>query len=91
MLFQKEHLINNDYHWPSTSPTKNQENPGRCYFDRFDGNQILFMINLFSNIIAKFSLNDGQKIETLIIHELPLDVKSEVSVFNWLRGKYLYS
>ncbi len=76
------------YEWPEN---KNGDNaPGRQLFDRFNGNHLLNMINFFGTSIGSFNISDGQKVEKLL-SQLPVDVKSELAVFNRLRGKYLYS
>ena len=91
MLFLKEHLIVSHYDWSAKVQHKEPTTtPGRRHFDRLDGNQILYMINSFGHSIGKLTIDDGQKIENLIIEGLPPELKSEIAVFNWLRGKYLY-
>jgi hypothetical protein len=65
--------------------------PDRRIFDRLNGNQILYLINYFGHSIGKLTIEFGQRIENLISKELPLELKSEIAVFNWLRAKYLYS
>ena len=91
MLFQKEHLISDNYRWRSdSSGIKTGGEPARRHFDKDDGEQILFLINYFGQSIGKLSVNDGQRLEELLLKELPSDMKSELAVFNWLKGKYLY-
>ena len=91
MFFLKEHLLNHHYSWSNdvSSPSLSRE-PGRRVFDPSNGNQVLLIINFFGKSIGKMSLSEGRKIEDLIVTQLPDDTKSEVSVFNWLRGVYLY-
>ena len=57
----------------------------RRKFDRNNGDQVLFLINLFGSQSKDFSVEEGLKIEELILDHLPLEAKSEISVFNWLR------
>ena len=91
MLFLKEHLHNAYYNWTIGLNHSIQNNePDRRIFDRFNGDQVLFLINHFGKSIGKLTVNDGRRIEALISNQLPLEIKSEVSVFNWLRGVYLY-
>ena len=91
MLFLKEHLVNNHYLWPESEPgTENTGDPRRRAFDRFNGNQVLYIINFFGKSIGKLTVSIGQKVEELIANQLPADTKSEVTVYNWLRGVYLY-
>lgn len=92
MIFLKEHLQNDHYHWKSeTNHSSRNDEPDRRIFDRFSGNQVLFLINYFGQSIGKLSLNEGQRIEELIFTRLSFETKSELSVFNWLRGIYLNS
>lgn len=90
MLFLKEHLISNHYSWTTETRHEITNTPDRRLFDRSNGNQILYLINFFGYSIGNLTVDDGQKIESLIIKELPAELKSEIAVFNWLRGKYLY-
>jgi len=90
MLFLKEHLVSHHYDWTTESRHKTIASPDRRLFDRSNGNQILYLINFFGYSVGNLTINDGQRIESLIIKELPAELKSEISVFNWLREKYLY-
>ena len=88
MFFYREHLNGKKYEWPENKSGVNI--PGRQLFDRLNGNHLLNMINFFGTSIGSFNISDGQKVERLL-SELPVEVKSEIAVFNWLRGKYLYA
>jgi hypothetical protein len=91
MLFLKEHLVNDHYTWPDTKTDVNHmKEPSRRLFDRANGNHILYIINYFGQSIGKQSISSGRRIEELILNQLPADSKSEVTVFNWLRGVYLF-
>ncbi len=57
----------------------------RRKFDRNNGDQLLFLINLYGSNFKDFSIEDGLKIEDLLLNQLPLEAKSEISVFNWLK------
>lgn len=90
MIFVKEHL-SKTYEWVAGLNHSVQNNePDRRIFDRFNGHQVLFIINYFGSSLGKLTITDGLKIEELISTQLPLETKSELSVFNWLRGVYLY-
>ncbi|MDB5230822.1 MAG: hypothetical protein JWN76_1627 [Chitinophagaceae bacterium] len=91
MFFEKEHLTGSNYDWHEDyNPAKFAGTPDRRLFDRFDGNQLLYMINSFGESIGNLTVDDGQRIEKMILTELPLDIKSQIGVFNWLKGRYLY-
>jgi hypothetical protein len=91
MIFLKEHL-SKSYEWVTglNHSIENKE-PDRRIFDRFNGHQVLFIINYFGRALGKLSLTDGVRIEELISSQLPKETQSELSVFNWLRGLYLYN
>jgi hypothetical protein len=59
-------------------------------FDPFNGLQVLYIINYFGESIGKLTLDQGRKLETLMLKELPATIKSEMAVFNWLREQYMY-
>lgn len=91
MIFLKEHLRNNNYKWEIGLNHSAQNNePDRRIFNRFNGYQVLFIINYFGTSLGKMTFTDGLQIEELISSQLPNEAKSELSVFNWLRGVYLY-
>jgi hypothetical protein len=89
MLFSKEHLAGN-YKW-ATEPGDLlfTGTPTRRLFDRWNGAQVLFIINSFAALSEAFSLEEGRKIESLINNHLPLHARSEMSVYNWLRYENL--
>lgn len=91
MLFLKEHLQSDHYNWKNNvDHSLYTSDPDRRFFDRLNGSQVLFIINYFGKSLGRLTLIDGRKIEELIGSRLPQDTKSELSVFNWLRGEYLY-
>ena len=57
----------------------------RRKFDSTNGDQVLFLINLYGSHFKDFSVEDGLKIEDALLNHLPLEAKSEISVFNWLK------
>jgi hypothetical protein len=88
MHFQKQDLAGQDYYW-NNDPTNElyQGQPSRRMFDRFNGNQVLFIINFYGSLVEGFTSDDGRAIEDQLLHHLPLETKSEISVFNWIRMK----
>ena len=90
-MILKEHLRKTHYDWTiGLNHSKGNTEPDRRIFDRFNGFQVLFIINYFGKSLGNLTVTDGHKVEELISAQLPLEIKSEVSVFNWLRGVYLY-
>jgi hypothetical protein len=85
MLFSKEHLTGL-YNWaPDQETLLFTDSPTRRTFDRYNGDQVLFIINLLLDASESFSIEDGKKIEALIINKLPFDPCSELTVYNWLQ------
>jgi hypothetical protein len=59
--------------------------PSRRSFDPFNGDQVLFVINSYAVLIDNFSIGKGQQIERQLLYYLPTNLKSEISVLNWLK------
>jgi hypothetical protein len=85
MLFQKQNLAGTHYEWNNGSTTLFNGQPSRRLFDRFNGDQVLFLINFYASLSDRFTLEEGRTIEHQIAHAMPDEIKSEISVFNWLR------
>jgi hypothetical protein len=84
MLFLKEHLSpGNNFKW--TDEFIFDGTPSRRLFDRQNGNQLLFIINLYASQTDKFSEEHVQRIEEMLVNKLPEEIKSEISVLNWLK------
>ncbi len=91
MIFIKENLKGSNYNWFPASLEKLADCfPTRKSFDRLNGDAILRMINLFNLLVTKLNLADGRSMELALAKELPPELLSEVSVFNWLKQRYLY-
>jgi hypothetical protein len=88
MMFLKEHLAGS-YEWmDEAGQAVYTGEASRRKFDRFNGNQMLFIINLFGSATDRFSVNEGRKLEDMVMNHLPLEAKSEISVFNWLQKMF---
>jgi hypothetical protein len=85
MLFQKQNLAGTHYEWTNISSTLFSGQPSRRLFDRFNGDQVLFLINFYASVSDRFTLEEGLTIEHQIAHNMPDEIRSEISVFNWLR------
>jgi hypothetical protein len=93
MIFLKEHLTGTGYEWNLGENIRSSREtvPTRRRFDRFNGNCVLHMLNLFNALVESLSIRDGQQLEVLIANELPLTESSEISVFNWLKKVYSFA
>lgn len=86
MQFYKEDMNSLDYHWnDEIAKQLFFDQPSRRLFDRYNGNQVLFLINCFAAEHPNFTRKTGQFIEASIINGLPIGTRSEISVFNWLK------
>jgi len=84
MHLSKEHLSpGNNYSW--TDEFVFDGTPSRRLFDRRNGNQLLFIINLYASEVKGFSETDVSRIEKMLINQLPEEIKSEISVLKWLQ------
>jgi len=90
MQIVKEHLLTTDYMWNTDDKrTQLSEGATRKRFDRFSGDCMLHIINLFDYSVDNLTVAQAQRIEYLIQNELPLEAKSEISVLQWLKGKHV--
>ena len=83
MHFLKEHLSAYNYTWINETTFTGE--PSRRLFNRYNGNQLLFILNLYASLIEGFTVKMGIKIEDRLMNQLPIDAKSEISVLNWLK------
>jgi hypothetical protein len=84
MHFQKQDLEGTHYDWTGDKQHLFIGEPSRRSFDRFNGNQVLFLINIYGSLTDGFTLQDGKSIEKRIQYDLPDDAKSELSVLKCL-------
>ena len=89
MLFSKEHM-NGLYDWPQERERSVYDGDAtRRLFNRYNGNQVLFIINLIMDSCGCRTVDHGTKIERLIINQLPINPSSELTVYNWLRKEFV--
>lgn len=89
MSFSKEHLTGL-YKWTQEQETPLFEgSPSRRTFDRYNGNQVFFIITLLLERLESSSIEQGREIEMLIINKLPFTSSSELTVFNWLEKEMI--
>lgn len=83
MHFLKEHLSPYKYSWINEATFTGEAS--RRLFNRYNGNQLLFVLNLYASLIEGFTIKMGLNIEDRLMNQLPVDAKSEISVLNWLK------
>ena len=89
MSFSKEHLAGL-YNWsPEQETSLFEGSPSRRMFDRYNGNQVFFIISLMLERLGNSSIEQGREIEMMIINKLPFTSCSELTVFNWLEKEMI--
>jgi hypothetical protein len=83
MEFLKEHLNTANYDW--TDEVTFTGNPTRRLYNRHNGNQLLFIINHYAASTDVFTLSNAVEIENMLMNQLPVESKSEISVLKWLK------
>ena len=84
MDFNKEYLCLDVYDWKADPGQVIMGEPTRRAFDRYNGNQVLLLINYYASMNEGFSIEKGRIIEEKLIGEMPTDIRSEISAYNWL-------
>lgn len=87
MLYQRQDMEGKMYRW-DTDPLGIifSGRPSRRLFDRFNGDQVLFIINFYASFFEGFKLEQARILEQQIANNLPLEARSEISVFNWIKN-----
>lgn len=86
-VFTKDNLTL-EYKWPET-PLHSLFTglPGKRIFDRFNGFQVLFIINALAALSEAFSKEAVPVIENTLNHHFTDDANSELSVYNLLKNE----
>ena len=85
MYFKKEDMAGTHYTWSANEKKVFTGQPSRRAFDRFNGDQVLFLINFYGSMLTEFSLQDARILEQDILNHLPTNANSEISAINWIR------
>jgi len=89
MAFSKESLAGL-YNWTAEQETHLFEgSPSRRTFDRYNGNQVFFIITHLLERLGDSSVKQGREIEMRILNKLPFTSSSELTVFNWLEKEMI--
>ena len=62
MHFQKEDLEGTRYSWSPGDQNTFLGQPGHRSFNRYDGDQVLFIINFYGSVADRFTITEGKKI-----------------------------
>ncbi|HXL56027.1 MAG TPA: hypothetical protein VN958_07210 [Chitinophagaceae bacterium] len=84
-FYLKKHMIFHDYNWTQYSNDDPYVSgvPDNTLFDKNEGYQVLYMINIFGKTFQQMTINVGKKIE-IMIRGLPPYVKRQTDVLDWL-------
>lgn len=89
MHFGKQDLVFTNYRWDSDKKRADalfSGQPSRRIFDPSNGDQVLFLINFCGSTDENFTIKEGRTIEWHIANKLPVEIKSEISVFYWIQN-----
>lgn len=87
MYFLKEQLTGN-YDWSNETERSMYDNTAsRRLFDRWNGHQTLFVINIFLQQAGVNLCRYGQRAEQMLQEQLPLNAMSEMKVLQWLNAQ----
>ncbi len=87
MYFLKEQLTGT-YDWSNeTERSMFDTNANRRLFDRWNGHQTLFVINLFLQQAGVSLARYGHRAEQMLLEQLPLNAMSEMKVLQWLNAQ----
>jgi hypothetical protein len=82
MQLLKEHLSAYNYSWINEATFTGEAS--RRLFNRYNGNQLLFVLNHYASLIDGFTVSMGLKIEDMLLNQFPVAANSEISVLRWL-------
>lgn len=92
MEFVRADLGFEHYRWDTEEQPANlvyQGEPARRVFDPFNGNQVLFLINYYGAAVGGLTVSQARLVERKLAYQLPMETKSERSVFSWLMEQKL--
>lgn len=77
------------YEWSDKPVPAFKGEPSRRLFNKYNGDQVLFIINYYSTVSTGFTSEKGKQIAYKMLHHLPQEIKSEIAVFNWVRELFM--
>ena len=91
-FYSKSDLIYEDYAWTEYS----KEDPkisGKLDVTPFykrEGNEVLYFVNTMAQLHSLTLKSDGKKMEMMIHNHLPMEMKSQENVKNWVMKNWKY-
>lgn len=89
MHFEKHDLYMTHYNWSSTAGIY-EGPPSRRSFDKSNGMQLLFLVNHYAAFDEQLNQQRLHRLEELLRRQLPLEARSEISVFKWMTEQQLH-
>ena len=88
--FLKSDLAYDDYDWSEYKPNDPRVSgpPDDSVFNRKEGEEVLYIINLFASHVAWDVRSFGKKVEQLIHDHLPDSITSQEEVLEWIRENW---
>jgi hypothetical protein len=89
-LFNKTDMVYEGYQWtayPNDNP-KITGNPASTRFNRHEGYEVLYLINIFAKEWNLIQIRDCQKIEKIIHERLPSNIIMQIEVKNWVKENW---
>jgi len=86
MHFVKQDMKRLHYRWSTGSTPRESRHPDQRLFDPRDGDQVLFLINFYGSVSGRTSVQEGKYMEKRMNRDMPDDLNTEISVFNWMRN-----
>jgi len=89
-LISKEEFIYSDYSWNAyaNNDPKVAGEPDKTNFDRKEGYEVLYLINKFAKKHDLREKSSGQKAEEMLHDYLPVDVRDQQKVMDWLANNW---
>jgi len=87
VLFSRRNLLYSDYKWslyPHNDPRVNGK-PDKTSFSKYEGNEVVYLINRLMILWDYRFANTGNKMEKLIHDKLPDDVLLQEDVQKWVK------
>jgi hypothetical protein len=89
-LISKSDLFYKDYSWTAVSGDnpKVTGKPDSTQFSRHEGYEVLYLINKLAEMWDFKQKASATKMEKMIRNHLPLDIRSQVNVKQWIQDNW---
>jgi hypothetical protein len=89
-IFMKSDLVYDDYQWSHYESTdaKISGPPDATIFNRTEGEEVLYIINVLAGHLAWDPRSFGQKVEQLIRGKLPDTITRQDETIQWIKDNW---